>query len=54
MKLQDILLMRQEILLTLTILFILLGEVFRTDRQLKTFLQIYVGVFALVTLIGCP
>jgi NADH-quinone oxidoreductase subunit N len=52
MKIQDILLMRQEILLTLMILFILVGEIIRTEYQLKRYLQIYIGLFTLITLIG--
>jgi NADH-quinone oxidoreductase subunit N len=52
MTLQEILLMRQEILVTILMFVIIIGEVFRTENQLKRFLQIYIGLFALITFIG--
>lgn len=44
--------MRQEILLTLMILFIIIGEIFRSEKQLKGYLRLYVGLFTLITIIG--
>lgn len=52
MKIQDLLLMRQEILITLLILFVIVGDIFRTENQLKTYLRIYTGLFTLITFIG--
>jgi NADH-quinone oxidoreductase subunit N len=52
MSLQEILLMRQEILVTILIVLIIIGEVFRTENQLKSFLRIYIGFYLLITVIG--
>jgi NADH-quinone oxidoreductase subunit N len=52
MSLTEILLMRQEILVTFLIILILIAEVFRSEIQLKTFLRIYIGFFALITITG--
>jgi NADH-quinone oxidoreductase subunit N len=52
MSLHEILLMRQEILVTILMVLILIGEVFRTEKQHKIFLQAYIGFFSLITIIG--
>jgi NADH-quinone oxidoreductase subunit N len=52
MSLQEILLMRQELLVIFLIILILIGEVFRTETQLKSFLRIYIGFFVFITISG--
>jgi NADH-quinone oxidoreductase subunit N len=52
MSFSEILLMRQEILLTVLMILIIIGEVFRTETQQKNFLRLYIGFFMLITVVG--